>query len=174
MKYPQNIYVASVDPMHFSHLNTIKLAKKELGGVSLVICKNNLKSDGLFSLDERITIAKSYLGNNDEVYCAENYNEVRKFLLSAERIVRGIRDNLDIEYIRQLAELYQVEYLEDKLFLVKVPESFIGFSSTRIKELVSVDDIRGAMQYANSKTVSMVKEKQLALSLERHGASHCF
>ena len=64
MKLDRNIrfvYLASINPMHYSHLNTWTEARKQLGReVYLCICQNNLKSTGLFSLEERKNIARKY------------------------------------------------------------------------------------------------------------------
>ena len=58
MLYPKNIYLASVDPMYYSHFNTIKTASELLRkDVNLVICNNALKTP-MFTLEEKEKIAK--------------------------------------------------------------------------------------------------------------------
>ncbi len=136
MKYPKNIYVASVDPMHFSHLNTKKLAEKELGEkVYLVICQNELKNNSTFSLEERRRMAMGYLGD-EEIYLAKGYAEIRKFFFYAKRVIRGFRDDSDFDYIKRLAKFYDVGNMEDKLCLISVPERLKNISSSKIKKLV--------------------------------------
>lgn len=162
MKYPRNIYVASVDPMHFSHLNTMKTAEKMLGqGVNLVICKNDLKEEGLFSLEERKEIAKLYVGGglNGQVFCADKFEEIRAFLFNAEKVVRGVREESDSEYILKLAKYYNVESLESKLVLVSVPDGYKAISSTNIKESIRKGEIDQIREFVHKEVIGKIMKK---------------
>lgn len=159
MRFPKNIYVVSVDPMHYSHLNTLLTAEKEINEkVSLVICRNELKTGGMFTLEERKEIASSYMDPTD-VYLAHDYMEVREFLSSSERVIRGIRSNHDYEYIKKLGSFYKVEDMEHKLYLVRVPSDLKNISSSNIKRLIGEGQIEQAGRFCNSVTVDKVKEK---------------
>ena len=159
MEYPKNIYVASVDPMHYSHLNTLKLAEQQLDEkVFLVICQNELKTGNLFTLHERKEIARIYLPN-EKIYIAKNYREVRLFLYNARRIVRGIRNQNDIEYMEKLGDFYSVKELKDKLYLVDVPKEYKDFSSTKLKRLVIGGGIREAEKMASREVVLKTRKK---------------
>lgn len=160
MKYPRNIYVASVDPMHFSHLNTMKTAEKMLGqSVNLVICKNDLKEGGFFSLKERKEIAKLYLGQNEQVFVTDNFEEIRTFLFNAEKVVRGIREESDLEYIAKLGKYYNVESLKSKLILIPVPDDYRAISSTNIKEFVRKGDINRVRGCVHEEIIKKIQSK---------------
>lgn len=165
MKFPKNIYVVSVDPMHYSHLNTLLTAEKEINeNVSLVICSNDLKTGGMFSLEERREIAASYVEPKD-IFLAHDYVEIRKFLSSAERVIRGIRNNQDYEYIKKLGSFYKVEDMKHKLCLIQVPKKFEGVSSSNIKQLIREGQAEQARRYCNAVTLQKVREKLEAASL---------
>ena len=68
MKYPKIIFVGSFDPMTRSHSKTWELASKKFNKmVDLVICKNDLKNKGMFSLKKREMIIKNFYPNYGKV-----------------------------------------------------------------------------------------------------------
>ncbi len=145
--------------MHYSHLNTLKLAEQQLDEkVFLVICQNELKIGNLFTLHERKEIARIYLPN-EKIYIAKNYREVRLFLYNACRIVRGIRNQNDVEYIEKLGDFYSVKELKDRLYLVDVPKEYKDFSSTKLKRLVIGGGIREAEKMASREVVLKTRKK---------------
>ena len=164
--YPKNVYVASVDPMHFSHLNTKRTAEEIIGEtVNLIICQNELKEECLFSLEERREIAKLYL-NNEHIFLARNREEIKKFLLKAKKVVRGIRNNKDIEYTKKLAKHYDVENLWTKLILIPVPDEYKKISSSRLKNLAKKES-SDLEFYAPKKVLDIIKDKFLSILITK-------
>jgi len=159
--YPENIYATSVDPMHYSHLNTLKLAEKTLGEkVTLLICKNDLKTNQLFSIEEREKIAKLFLPS-DQIATAQNYNEIKAYLLNAKKIIRGIRNSEDIQYTHKLAKYYQVDqhaYYE-KLLQILVPLQYKKMSSSELKRLVENGDFLEAEKITLPEIIELIKAK---------------
>lgn len=142
------------------------MAEKEMNErVSLVICSNGLKTWGMFSLEERKEIASSYMDPKN-IYLAHDYMEIKKFLAMSRRVIRGIRNNQDYEYIEKLGSFYKVEDMEPKLYLIKVPDKFKKISSSNIKRLVRGGQVEEAGEFCNTMTLREVEKKYKATSVK--------
>lgn len=160
MIYPKHIFLTSADPLHYSHLNTLKVAEDKIGdNISIVICKNNLKSAGLFSVKERREIAEIYTRNRGLVFTAETPEEIRKFIKLSHKVVRGVRSIEDITYIIKLGYHYKVMCYFHKLTLIQVPPQYKKISSSKLKTLVNNQLIDEAKLYAPIEVINKIREK---------------
>ena len=135
--FPKAIYVLSGDPMHYSHLNTKRTAEKQLGmEVSLLIGINKLKNNGLFTIEERKEIAKFYVESEEIIYTSETKEDLGVYILNAEKIVRGFRDENDKKYLYMLVDHYGFKEQLHKLFPVQVPYILQQISSSNLKQSI--------------------------------------
>jgi phosphopantetheine adenylyltransferase len=133
----RNIYLASVNPMHYSHLHTYKKACEIHGIVFLCIVQNELKSQGLFSVEERSQIASEYYGiPSSRIKILHNRNEVITAIRKSEKIIRGIRGEKDILEIQKLVGHYGVEEDFNKLSQILVPDELKEISSSKLIERI--------------------------------------
>jgi len=160
--FPNNIYPISGDPMHFSHNNTFWQAHSFLGqNISLLLCNNDLKDEGMFSLEERKGIASLYVPVK-KIFVARNREEIRDFLINANHIVRGIRSEADMSYVKRLGVHYDILDLEEKLIPIVVSDAYKNMSSSKLKTLVKENDIEKAKALALPEVVIQIQEKYLA------------
>lgn len=159
MEYPQFIYLLSADPLHYGHINTKRLAQDELGfPINLVICQNDLKTSSLFSLEERKNIAQKYLPD-EQIFTASNKIEIIKFISNAQKIVRGVRKELDIIDIDRYAKHYGVEKESHKLILIPVPDNFKHISSSHLKSSVLEEKVGEVETWAPMWLIELVNKK---------------
>lgn len=159
--YPKNIYPASVDPMHFSHRETLLLAEQQIGEeVHLLICRNDMKSKGVFPTKERLRLAQIMLPGR-KIYVAASKKEVCRFIHRCARVVRGVRGIEDEVEMEKLAKHYSLEAQSKKVMKVKVAANFREISSTRLKALVASGDISSAEQFTCPEIVHALHEQYL-------------
>ncbi len=140
----ENIYIASVNPMHFSHLNTYKEAQIILNAsVTLCIGQNDLKTLGLFSIEERSCIAQTFYGiPKDKILLLESIDYTLEIIRNSKRIIRGIRGEKDFLELDKICKHYGVSDQSDKLLAITVPESMREISSSRLIEKIKSNQYR--------------------------------
>ena len=132
------IFCGSFDPAHKGHLNTYLNARKLFQeDIVVCICVNHLKS-GLLSIEQRLDIAKS-LFPTEKIEVFETKQSIINLIQSADRIIRGYRNQLDIEGTIRIASFYGVDSMRKKLSLIEIASQFSNISSTKIKENFFVD-----------------------------------
>lgn len=151
-------YLASFDPMHYGHQYVYKKATELFGPVKIVICKNALKTSGMFTLEERKEIIINDYGIRD-VLSAENEEEIKLIIKNADKIVRGVRTEEDREYISKLLDYYQVTEHAHKLHCIGNPQNFIFISSKKLKNAVMVGNIEEARRYAPDSVIQKIQNK---------------
>ena len=106
---PTVLYPGSFDPLHNGHVDVVEQATSLFGRVVVATMVNPGKTDGFFSLDERLAMLEEALGHLPEV-------EVRSFeglavdaaqAVGADFIVKGLRSAADFEVEQQMAHMNQ-------------------------------------------------------------------
>ena len=158
MKY---IYLASVNPMHYSHFNTWKMAEDILGDkVFLGIVQSLAKNRGLFSLSERAAIARKYFGiPNEQIVILPRADDVIKIVAQAEKVIRGIRNESDRLEALKLAKIYGLCNQEKKLLEISVPEPFRLISSTQLIDKISRGDYYQEMNWIPEELIPVIRER---------------
>jgi cytidyltransferase-like protein len=139
-----NSFLGSFDPFHISHLSTWKQAEKEVGETDIVVCRNWLKTDWWLSLeDRRKDIIYTLLLDPDFnprkrdpekiVKIADNNEMILSIINNADKIVRWIKSQEDIDYLYRLLNYYKIKNVEHKWHFVSVPEYLKDISSTKNK-----------------------------------------
>ena len=134
------IYPGSFDPITFGHMDIIDRASGLFDKVIIAIAKSETKSP-LFSLDDRIKLAKTIYKDNEKV---EVIGFPRQLTVDVAKehgacaIIRGLRAVSDFEYEFQLADMNRRLAPEvESVFLT--PANHLSYiSSTLIREIASL------------------------------------
>lgn len=133
------IFPGSFDPITNGHLETVQIASKMFDEVYFVIMTNTSK-DYLFSEKERLKLAAEVFKDDPKIEVISRpvdltVNVARQ--LGANAIVRGLRNDADFNYEREIAAINKslAPELNTVLLLTSPQNSFI--SSSMIKETVT-------------------------------------
>ncbi|MEM4662421.1 MAG: pantetheine-phosphate adenylyltransferase [Candidatus Diapherotrites archaeon] len=133
------VYPGTFDPITYGHIDVIERASKIFDKV-IVAVTNNPRKQPLFTVEERVTLAKEALKHipNIEVDSFEgllvNYMKSKK----AKTVLRGLREMSDFSYEFQQAIINRKLYEEiDTVFIMTSPKYFY-INSSVVKELASL------------------------------------
>lgn len=157
----KNVYIASVNPMLFSHLDTYNEAQKKLNEkIFLCIGRDSLKSEGLFSLEERADIAHNFYGiPKQDIILLSNEGIIREIIKNSAKIVRGIRSWKDLVELKTLIEYYGVTEDTKKLFPIHVPKEMRDISSSLLIQKIMDDEYKQEDNWIPAGLHSLIKEK---------------
>ena len=131
------IYPGSFDPITYGHMDIIDRATNLFDKVIIAIAKNEAKNH-LFSLEDRIKLAKTIYEDNTNV---EVVGFPRQLTVDVARehnacaIIRGLRAVSDFEYEFQLATMNRSLAPDIESIFLTPKESLIYVSSSLIKEI---------------------------------------
>ena len=131
------IYPGSFDPITYGHMDIIDRASNLFDKVIIAIAKNEAKNH-LFSLEDRIKLAKTIYEDNSNV---EVVGFPRQLTVDVARehsacaIIRGLRAVSDFEYEFQLATMNRSLAPDIESIFLTPKESLIYVSSSLIKEI---------------------------------------
>ena len=152
------IYPGSFDPLTNGHLEIIDRALKIFDYIIVAISENYQKKH-LFSLQERIRLAKSCLKRRKKLEISAfsgllvDYAKKRNISI----LLRGLRAVSDFEYEFQLANMNRKLYGDIETVFMMTGESSFYLSSRLVKEIASF----------GSDTSQMVPDV-VALALKKH------
>lgn len=132
------IYPGTFDPITNGHLDVIKRALTMYEKVVLGVAEKSNK-ELLFSIDERVDMAKDAIGDNPKLIVERFDGLVVKFArkLNATSIVRGLRAVSDFEHEFQMAQLNRkLDAKIETVFIMASPE-YAYLSSSAVKEIAS-------------------------------------
>lgn len=133
------VYPGTFDPITNGHIDLVERACKMFDHVVVSIAKSEKKKP-LFSLDERIALAKealAHLGNIEVVgfdYLLVNFARDRK----ATAILRGLRAVSDFEYEFQLANMNRALNQQAETIFLTPAEKLSYISSSLVREIASL------------------------------------
>ena len=155
------IYPGSFDPITFGHMDIIDRASGLFDKILIAIAKSETKNP-LFSLEDRIKLAKTIYEDNDKVdvigFPRQLTVDVAKEH-NACAIIRGLRAVSDFEYEFQLATMNRSLAPDIESIFLTPKESLIYVSSSLIKEIC---DLKGDI----SKFVHPTVEQALKAKLD--------
>lgn len=130
------IFPGSFDPITNGHLETVEIAARMFDEVAVVVMTNTSKKY-LFTEDERLHLADDVFSNYDNVKVIARPTDLTVNVareLGAKAIVRGLRNDADFNYEREIAAINKslAPELNTVLLLTSPENSFI--SSSMIKE----------------------------------------
>ncbi len=130
------VYAGTFDPITMGHIDVIKRALKMFDSVIVAITTNPRKKP-LFSLGERVALAKSSLegfqGVRVESFSGLLVDYLRKKKITV--ILRGLRELSDFEYEFQQALVNRQLYREADTVFVMTSVKYFYVSSSLVKEI---------------------------------------
>jgi len=96
----------SFDPIHLGHLDVVSQASELFGTVVIAIMHNPAKPSGLFSVDERVDLARVSTAERDGVRVEPHVGLAVQAAatVGADFIVKGLRTAGDFEVEQQMAQ----------------------------------------------------------------------
>lgn len=134
------VFPGTFDPITNGHQDLIERAGKMFGRVIVAIAENKKKSP-LFSLDERVAMAKEVLAHITNVEVCGFNILLAEFSKqnNAKAIVRGLRVVSDFEYEFQLANMNRRLVPEIETLFLTPSEQYSFISSTLVREIASLN-----------------------------------
>ena len=129
------IVPGSFDPITNGHIFVVKEAAKLYDKVFVAVMINSDKQYK-FTLEERKSIAESALKDipNVEVISSDGWLYELANSLNADAIVKGYRNNVDLEYENKMAEFNHQHAPNTKTILIQSPSELSFVSSTLVRE----------------------------------------
>lgn len=159
----KNVYLVSLNPMHYSHLHTWVEAQKKLNEkLFLCICQNMLKTTGLYNIEERAEIACKYYNiPSKQIVLLFDKNQIVNTIKNAQVIVRGIREEKDLLEIIKLCEHYNIDLSNNaqKLLSIEVPKEMKEISSSNLIARIKSSTYMLEDNWIPEKLFFLIKEK---------------
>ncbi|WP_367365745.1 pantetheine-phosphate adenylyltransferase [Pediococcus parvulus] len=133
------IFPGSFDPLTNGHLNIIKRASLLFDELVVAVAINTSKS-ALFSTEEKVRLIQNAVSDlpNVRVIPTKGLTIDLFKQLEATTLVRGLRDEADYRYERQIAEMnHQLDHAVETIFLMANPRNTYVASSI-IKEIAKM------------------------------------
>lgn len=129
------IVPGSFDPITNGHIFVVKEASKLYDKVFVAVMINSDKQYK-FTLEERKSIAESALKDipNVEVISSDGWLYELANSLNADAIVKGYRNNVDLEYENKMAEFNRQHAPNTETVLIQSPSELSFVSSTLVRE----------------------------------------
>ena len=132
------IYPGSFDPMTKGHLDLIERAAKLVDHLIVAVLINPNKTNGLFSIPERIDILEASTAHLSNVEIDSfsgllvDYAELKE----AQVVIRGLRSISDFDMEQNMAQINkQLQPNLETVFLITAPE-YACISSSSVRELI--------------------------------------
>jgi pantetheine-phosphate adenylyltransferase len=131
------LFPASFDPVTNGHLDLIHRVRRVFPELVVAVARNIGKS-GTFSIDERLDMMQSALGDLPGVGVTAFDGLVVDFAhqIGAGVIIRGLRANADFEYEFEMALMNRHMKPEIETLFLMTSQAYFYVSSSRLKELV--------------------------------------
>ena len=131
------VYPGTFDPFTLGHLDLALRAQTIYGHVTVAISEN-LHKHPMFSLDDRIEMAKQALAGNENVSVV-GFQGLLVDLMSSlgiSLVLRGIRGMVDFEYEFQMAQVNRAMLPGFESIFLMPGENYMVLSSTFIRDLL--------------------------------------
>ncbi|MBX2857058.1 MAG: pantetheine-phosphate adenylyltransferase [Cellvibrionaceae bacterium] len=139
MKTKRVVYPGTFDPITNGHIDLVTRASKLFDEVVLAVAANDRKNP-LFSIEERVNLAKNVLPEFDNVEIC-GFDGLLKDLVESKKahgVVRGLRAVSDFEYEFQLANMNRVLAPSMESLFLTPAEHLSYISSSLVKEISSL------------------------------------
>lgn len=153
------VFAGTFDPITLGHENIINKCLDRFDRVILVIGQNPKKST-LFTEWQRLEMLKSVYGDNSKVEIvlfSDHKDDYADFLKSknATVYVRGIRNEQDLAFEKQMQQKNQIEYPFITTEFIDCDKAFCEISSTKVRQITEKDG--SYEKYLSLKVLDLVK-----------------
>ncbi len=131
------IVPGSFDPITIGHIDIVKRAAEDHDKVYLAVMINNSKKY-MFSMDQRVQIAKAAVKDISKVEVISSDGMLWQLAekLKADHIVKGYRNDIDLQYENDMARFNKEHYPKAETVLLKANEAMVNISSTLLREKI--------------------------------------
>ena len=152
------VYPGTFDPITHGHTDLVSRAARVFDRVIVAIAESPHKTP-FFSLEKRIELAHSQLGNLDNIEIVGFSNLLVDFVLEngASVIVRGLRAVSDFEYEFQLASMNRNLCASVETMFLTPDEKYGFISSTLVREVARLNG--NVSQFVGSEIEQALKEQ---------------
>ena len=132
------VYTGAFDPITHGHLDVIKRAREFVDELIVAVGRNPEKRE-MFTAEERVEMLRELIGDLPRVRVEPYEGLTAEFVqrVQAQTIIRGIRDNVDLHYELQQANVNMAVGGVETIFLM-TRDQFALISSTYIKQIVEL------------------------------------
>ena len=131
------LFPGSFDPFTAGHLNILNRALTMFDEVVVAVGINQDKR-GFFTMDQRLDILRQALGGRDDVRILkyENLTIDTCRELGIRHIVRGVRNMLDFETDRSVADMNRRISPEIETIIIPKAQEFAHISSSAVRDIL--------------------------------------
>jgi len=153
------IYPGTFDPITLGHEDIVRRAADLFDEVIVAVADSTNKKT-LFTLDERVSLAKEVFGSAGNVKVVGFSGLLMQFVQDqgAKMVIRGLRAASDFEYEFQLAGMNRKLYPQFETLFLTPPEQFMFISSSLVREVATLG---GDVQAFVSRTVNNAIRQKL-------------
>jgi pantetheine-phosphate adenylyltransferase len=133
------VYPGTFDPITLGHEDIVRRAADLFDEVIVAVAGSSNKNT-LFSLDERVALAKSVFGHTDNIRVVGFSGLLMQFVQDqgAKMVIRGLRAASDFEYEFQLAGMNRKLYPQFETLFLTPSEQFMFISSSLVREVATL------------------------------------
>jgi pantetheine-phosphate adenylyltransferase len=133
------VYPASLDPIHFGHIDIARRATRIFDEI-IVAIYSTPKKNLLFSVDERVELASEVFRDDDNIRVAKFSGLVVNYAQSvgAIALIRGLRLFGDFEYEFRMGLANKSLAPEIETVAILADVSFIHISSSTVREIAEL------------------------------------
>jgi pantetheine-phosphate adenylyltransferase len=133
------VYPGTFDPITLGHEDIVRRAADLFDEVIVAVAGSTNKNT-LFSLDERVVLAKKVFENADNIRVLGFNGLLMQFVQDqgAKMVVRGLRATSDFEYEFQLAGMNRKLYPQFETLFLTPSEQFMFISSSLVREVATL------------------------------------
>lgn len=130
------VYPGTFDPITLGHEDIVRRAADLFDEVIVAVAGSTNKKT-LFSLDERVALAKNVFENADNIRVVGFSGLLMQFVQDqgAKMVIRGLRAASDFEYEFQLAGMNRKLYPQFETLFLTPSEQFMFISSSLVREV---------------------------------------
>lgn len=131
------IVPGSFDPITNGHINVIERAAMIYDTVYVAVMINDQKKY-MFSLEQRKKIVEACFEGRNNIFVISYDGWLWKLAKKLEvcAIVKGYRNNVDLEYERKMADFNEAHYPDGKTVFFEADEALSDLSSTAVRERI--------------------------------------
>jgi pantetheine-phosphate adenylyltransferase len=133
------VFPGAFDPITNGHLDLIERAKEFVYEL-IVAVGHNPEKKVLFTAEERVEMIRELVGKLEHVRVQAYEGLTAEFVkaVDAKILIRGIRDNVDLHFELQQANINMAVGGVETLFLLLTRDQYALTSSTYIKQIVEL------------------------------------
>lgn len=134
------LYPASLDPIHYGHIDVALRASRLFEKLVVAIYANPNKKRVLFEVDERVTFAQEIFKNYPSISVAKYSVLTVEYAQSvgAEALIRGLRVFGDFEFEFRMGMANKKLAPELETIMILADEQYMHISSSTIREIAEL------------------------------------